>query len=416
MDLQDAGWFGRAFGRFFGRNRLDKGQQAAPHTGSHTPSGVTVTADTALKLSAVWSCVRLRAETVSTLPLHLRTSDGQFATDHPLYRLLHDTPNADMCAAEFWQAVTATQDLWGNAYALIHRNVSGGVVALEPLDADSMTVARSDSGAISYRYNKGGKTTEYAEADMLHFRGFSLDGLVGLSPIRYAAETLGGQLSANDAAQHEFKNRMKAGGFLKTGERILQPEQRARMRQAMAEFSRPENAGNYMILEAGMDVVNSNVRMNPADAQLLESRYFGIEEICRAFGTPPQLIGHTDKASSWASSLDATNMGFLTYSIRPLLVRYEQTIARKLLKPAERGQYSPKFSVEGLLRTDSAARAAFYSQMLQNGVFSRNHVRQLENLPPVEGGDVLTVQVNMTTLDKVGKSNDTQHKNDTDAV
>lgn len=416
-DLQDAGFWGRWMARLTGRHHLDKGSKAAPFTGEHTQSGAAVTANTALKLSAVWACVRLRAETISTLPLHLRTTDGQFAADHPLYSILHDTPNADMCAAEFWQAVSAMQDLWGNAYALIHRNISGGVVALEPLDSEAMTVIRADSGAITYRYIKSGKNTEYPEADILHFRGFSLDGLVGLSPIRYAADTVGGQIDANEAAKHEFKNHLKAGGFLKTGDKILQEEQRARLRQGLAEFGRPENAGKFMILEAGMDVAgSSNIRMNPNDAQLLESRYFGIEEICRAFGVPPQLIGHTDKASSWASSLDSTNMGFLTYCIRPMLVRYEQTIARKLLKPGERSKYSPKFSVEGLLRTDSSARAAFYSQMLQNGVFTRNHVRQLENLPPVEGGDVLTVQVNMTTLDKVGKPHENQHKNDTNAV
>ena len=155
-----------------------------------------------------------------------------------------------------------------------------------------------------------------------------------------------------------------------------------------------------------MDVAGSSVRINPVDAQLLESRYFGIEEICRAFSTPPPLIGHTNKASSWASSMESINMGFLTYAVNPMLVRYEQTITRKLLNPAERSIYRPKFSVEGLLRADSAARAAFYNQMLQNVVMSRNEVRRLENLPPVDGGDVLTVQVNMTTLDKVGSNNE----------
>lgn len=404
-DLESVGFWSRLWAGMTGRHHLGKGNTALPFSGTATPSGTAVTANTALKLSAVWACVRLRAETVATLPLHLRTADGEFATGHPLYGILHDAPNADMCAAEFWQAMTASQDLWGNAYARIHRNGAGGVVALEPLDSETMTVFRTEGGAVGYRYSKSGKAKEYAEDDILHFRGFSLDGLVGLSPIRYAADTLGGQLDANEAAQHEFKNGLKAGGFLKTGDRILNQEQRKELRQSLAAFSKPENAGKFMVLEAGMDLAGGHsIRINPADAQLLESRHFGIEEICRAFGTPPQLIGHTDKASSWASSLETTNIGFLTYSIRPVLVRFEQTVSRKLLKPAERGKYSPKFSVEGLLRADSAARAAFYNQMLQNGVMSRNEVRRLENLPPVEGGEVLTVQVNMTTLDKVGRN------------
>ena len=302
--------------------------------------------------------------------------------------------------------MTVSQDLWGNAYARIFRNSVGNVIALEPMDSESMTVARLEDGALQYRYCKGGKTTKYAETEILHFKGFSLDGLVGLSPIRYAADTLGGQMDANSSAAREFKNGLKAGGFLKTGERVLTEKQRADLKAGLFEFSQPENAGKMMVLEAGMDVAGSSVRINPADAQLLESRYFGIEEICRAFSTPPPLIGHTNKASSWASSMESINMGFLTYAVNPMLVRYEQTITRKLLKPAERSLYRPKFSVEGLLRADSAARAAFYNQMLQNGVMSRNEVRRLENLPPVDGGDVLTVQVNMTTLDKVGSNNE----------
>lgn len=405
-DLQDAGFWARMLSRLTGRHHLDKGSSAAPFRGDSTPSGTAVTAEKALKLSAVWACVRLRAETISTLPLHLRDGDGNIASDHPLYAILHDCPNADMSAVEFWQAMTVSQDLWGNAYARIFRNSVGNVIALEPMDSESMTVARLEDGALQYRYCKGGKTTKYAETEILHFKGFSLDGLVGLSPIRYAADTLGGQMDANSSAAREFKNGLKAGGFLKTGERVLTEKQRADLKAGLFEFSQPENAGKMMVLEAGMDVAVSSVRINPADAQLLESRYFGIEEICRAFSTPPPLIGHTNKASSWASSMESINMGFLMYAVNPMLVRYEQTITRKLLKPAERSLYRPKFSVEGLLRADSAARAAFYNQMLQNGVMSRNEVRRLENLPPVDGGDVLTVQVNMTTLDKLGSNNE----------
>lgn len=156
-----------------------------------------------------------------------------------------------------------------------------------------------------------------------------------------------------------------------------------------------------MILEAGMKVSGaSSIRINPVDAQLLESRYFGIEEICRAFGVPPQLIGHTSKASSWASSLEQTNQGFLTYALNPQLVRYEQTIARKLLLPQDKYKYRPKFSVDGLLRSDVAKRGDFYVKMTQNGLMTRNEARELEDLPastdPAAGK--LTVQMQMVPL------------------
>ena len=347
------------------------------------------------------ACVRLRSETIASLPLHLYDDKKEVASDHPLYAILHDKPNANMSAIEYWQAVIANKDLRGNSYSLIVRS-GNRVISLEPLDVDGMVVERMKDGSLRYEYTTNGVKEVFSEDEIFHFKGFSLDGIRGLSTIAYAADTLGFQIDANKTAQNEFKNGLKAGGFLKTGERTLDDVQRTRLKLSMAEFSRPENTGKNMVLEAGMDYVAAN-RINPQDAQLLESRYFGIEEICRAFNVPPQLIGHTDKASSWASSLEQTNMAFLTYSLRPDLVRLEQLIARKLLTPTERLKYKPRFSVEGLLRADSQARSQFYTTMLQNGVMSRNDVRRLEDLPPVDGGDELTVQLNLTTINQIGK-------------
>ncbi|USE81147.1 phage portal protein [Cupriavidus gilardii] len=379
-------------------------ETVAPFEYAPTESGVTVTPATALKLSAVWACVNLRSATIASLPLHLRAEDRSPATRHPLYTILHDSPNADMTANEFWEMQLASLDMWGNAYARIERNGAGNIVALSPLRPEKVSVKRKASGAISYVVWENGKEVEHPAERVFHLKGFTLDGLVGLSPIQYQAETMGGLVAANRAAAREFLNGLKVGGFLKVGNATLNPQQRELLRSELARFGLPENAGKWMVLEAGMEPAGSHgIKVNPVDAQLLESRYFGIEEVCRAFRVPPQLIGHTDKASSWASSLENTNLGFLTYSLRPTLVRIEQAITKQLLLPAERGQYRPKFSVEGLLRADSAARASFYAQMLQNGVFSRNDVRALEDLPPVEGGDALTVQLNLTTLDRIGE-------------
>lgn len=401
-DLQDAGFWQRFWQRLSGRSRLEKGDKAYPFDAHSTPSGSMVTPETALKLSAVWACVRLRSQTISSLPLHLRDDKKQPAKDHPLYRILGLSPNADMTSCEFWESQIASMDLWGNGCSEIIKD-GRRAVALNPLNPEKTIVSRSKGGEIRYQITSGGKEKEYREDEILHLKGFSLDGLVGLSPIQYAAETMGGLMDANRAAAREFQNGLKTGGFLKTGQNVLTTDQRDRMRNALAEFGRVENAGKWMVLESGMEPASAQgIRMNPIDAQLLESRYFGIEEICRAFGVPPQLIGHTDKASSWASSLESTNLGFLTYSLRPTLVRIEQAITKKLLLPEERDKYRPKFSVEGLLRADSAARASYYATMVQNGIYSRNKVRDLEDEPPVEGGDDLTVQLNLTTIDKVG--------------
>ena len=408
--LNDVGWWERfrSLWRGGGHSRLDKGETTQPFTSGGTPGGNSISANNALKLATVWACVRLRSETIASLPLHLRDENKDLAKDHPLYHILHDNPNSDMTASEFWEAMIASLDLWGNAYALIHRNVVKTVVALDILDPEAMSVSRSKTGEIQYKYDKKGEDGGiYAEDDILHIKGFTVDGLVGLSPIRYQADVIGAQIDANSAANAEFKNNLKAGGFLKTGSTALKKEQRESLRDNLAMFGRPENAGKWMVLEAGMEPASAaHIRINPQDAQLLESRYFGVEEICRTFKTPPQLIYHLDKASSWASSLEQMNLGYLTYSLRPTLVRIEQTISRKLLTAEERKKYRPKFSVEGLLRADSQGRASYYSTMLQNGVLTRNEVRELEDQPAYKGADQLTVQLNLTPIESLGKTDE----------
>lgn len=408
--LNDSNWWSRFRNawRTGGESRLDKGDTSLPFTSGSTPGGNSISAENALKLATVWACVRLRSETIASLPFHLRDEDKELAKDHPLYRILHDQPNADMTASEFWEAMIASLDLWGNAYALIHRNGSKTVVSLDILDPESMSVSRSKTGEIQYKYDKKGEDGgKYHEDDILHIKGFTIDGLVGLSPIRYQADVVGAQIDANNAANAEFKNNLKAGGFLKTGEKVLNTEQRDRLRDNLATFGKTENAGKWMVLEGGMEPASaSHIRINPQDAQLLESRYFGVEEICRTFKTPPQLIYHMDKASSWASSLEQMNLGYLTYSLTPTLVRIEQTVSRKLLTPEERKKYTPKFAVEGLLRADSAGRASYYSTMTQNGIMTRNEVRALEDFPAHAGADQLTVQLNLTPIELLGKNNE----------
>ena len=409
-DLQDTGFWSRFWSRLTGRTQLRKGDTSHPFDSYMSSGGAVVSPETALKLSAVWACVKLRAETISTLPLHLYDSNKKIAKDHDLYRILHDSPNADMCASEYWQIQSACLDLWGNAYSYIARRNNRSVISLEPLFPSEMVKKRSKDGSFEYHYTENGKVKIYNDDEILHFKGFTLDGYVGLSAIQFFAQTIGMQFDANNQAQDWFKNGLKVGGFLETGEQTLTKEQRTSMRNHLSEFSKPENSGKYMILEAGMKLSSaSNIRINPVDAQLLESRYFGIEEICRAFGVPPQLIGHTNKASSWASSLEQTNQGFLTYSLNPQLVRYEQTIARKLLLPHEKYQFRPKFSVDGLLRSNSSARADFYEKMTRNGLYTRNEVRVLEDMPKADdpSADKLMVQMQMVPLgQEQGKPND----------
>lgn len=407
-NLQDTGFFRRLINAFRPQLKLGKGDSIQTTGSAASVSGVVVTPEKALKLAAVWACINLRSGLVSTLPFALRTADKKIATDHPLYDLFRYAPNADMNPCEFWQALMTSVDIQGNAYAEIKRK-NNRVISLEVLDAERMTIKRLKTGVIEYKYNEWDGDRVIAARDVFHLKDFTLDGIVGLSPLTYGSEILGLQINANDTTAFDYKNRFKGrdvmvyNGIGNGSAPILTEEQRDKARKWIQDFTEASEAGKTPLIEAGFSLQNRAPSLSPIDAQLLESRLFGIEEICRCFGVPPQLIGHTSKSSSWASSYENTVLSFQSFVMVPKLTRIEQTIMRRLLSPEERKIYTPKFNTEGLLRASPEKRAGFYTAMVQNGIYSRNHVRDLEDLPAAEGGDELTVQLNMGTLNQAAK-------------
>ena len=362
-------------------------------TGTSTVARKAVTVDSAMQLSAVWACIRLISETVATLPLVLyeTSDDGQrtVAANDPLHPLLLRSPNADNTAVEFWEGVAISLCLFGNAYA--RKEMSGTrLIALTPLAADKMTVSRNNQGALIYRYSGKEAKGDYREDQIFHVRGFGGAGDTGLSPIAFARQTIGTALATDELAGTIFANGARPSGIL-TSEQLLKPEQRKQLRENIVEpFIGSEKAGGIMVLEAGLKY--QTVTMTPEDSQFLQTRAFQVEEICRWFRVPPFMVGHTEKSTSWGSGLEQQLIAFLTFALGPYLRRIEQAVQRSLIAPEARGRLKPEFKVEGLLRTDSAARAGFYTVMVQNGIMTRNEVRRLENLPPMDGGDTLTVQ------------------------
>ena len=259
---------------------------------------------------------------------------------------------------------------------------------------------RLDTGSLKYTYTENGKERVISVRNIMHIRGFGLDGVCGMMPMMAGRDVIGSAMAVEESAAKIFENGIQSSGFL-TSDKALNDEQRERLRDYMVKFTSSRNAGKIMVLEAGLTY--QGVTMNPEDAQMLESRSFSIEEICRWFRVPPYMVGHTTKQSSWASSLEGMNLLFLTHTLRPLLVNIEQEIGRCLLDSDD--EVFAEFSVEGLLRADSAGRAAYYTSALQNGWMSRNDVRRLENMPPIEGGDIYTVQLNLTQLKNLENSN-----------
>ncbi len=373
--------------------------------GTDSASGKTVSQQTALQVSTVWACVRLIAETIATLPIALYrrgSNAAEVAEGHPLHDVISRQPNAEQTPVEFWECVVASLLLHGNAFLLPTRS-AGRVVALEFLLPQCMSVRRRSSGEIEYTYvDLNGQRMTMLEGEVIHIRGFGTDPLQGLSPLAMGRNVFGAAMAADESASKMFANGMKLGGVLST-DQILKKEQRDEIRNSMVQqFTGAVNAGKTMVLEAGMKY--QQVSMTPEDAQMLQTRGFNVEEICRWFRTPPWMVGHSAQgATKWGSGMEQEMIAFLSFTLLPWMKRIEQSINRWLLEPGERREYFAKFNPEGLLRADSAARAAFYSSMVQNGIYTRDDCREKENLPRRGGNaDALTVQSNLLPIDKLG--------------
>lgn len=368
--------------------------------GVRGPAGVTVTPTKAMQLSAVWACVRLISETIATLPLGMyeRTPSGKRpASDHPLHFVIHDQPNPDSTASVFWEAMVASMLLRGagRAEKLMVGNRLAGLRFLSP---DRLTCDRGPDGRKVWRYvEEDGTERVLPQSRVWEVPGFTLDGKNGVSVIAYGASVFGGAIAAEEAASKTFGNGMLQTVYYKIGQ-WLKPEQRKEFkRNVLGAVER----GETPLLEGGTDV--GTVGIKPADSQLLESRAFSVEEICRWFRVDPALVGHGQRDSNWGTGLEQKMIWFLIFTLSPWLKRIEQAIQKDLQTPYDRLRFYPKFTVEGLLRADSSGRANFYTAMVNNGILTRDEVRELEDRPPMGGNAaVLTVQSAMTTLDSLG--------------
>lgn len=390
-------WLGKTIG-------LSDGSFWAAFFGADSASGKNVTAATALNVSACWACVRLLSETVGTIPLNLyeRLPDGQRreASDHPLYDLLHFSPNADQTPAEFWEGRVFGLSLHGNGLARKVIGLKDRIVSLEHIPVDRVQPRWVD-GRLRYRYTWLGKEFDLDERETFHVRGFGDNPYWGLSPIAFGRHSLGNALAADEAAAKMFANGGQPSVIVKT-DKFLTDAQRQNWNKSLEEFKGSQNAGKWMTLEGGFDF--EQLSMNPEDMQMLESRAFNVEDVCRWFRVPPFMIGHTEKSSSWGTGLEQQTIGFLTFALAPYLIRIQQRINKSLLSPSDRRRFYAEFNIEALLRADSAARAAFYAAMTQNGMMTRAEGRRKENLRFIEGSDVLTVQSNLVPLDKLGQA------------
>lgn len=377
-----------------------------------TTSGKPVNERTAMQTTAVYACVRILAEAVASLPLHVYEyqDDGgkKLVHDHPLYYLLHDEPNPEMTSFVFRETLMSHLLIWGNAYAQIIRDGAGRVLGLYPLLPDKMEVQRDDKGNIYYVYSRNSDENptfkEYGNIklkaeDVLHIPGLGFDGLIGYSPIAMAKNAVGMTLACDEYGASFFANGANPGGVLEHPGVLKDP---SKVRESWNSVYRGvSNAHKIAVLEEGMKY--QQIGIPPEEAQFLETRKFQINEIARLYRIPPHMVGDLDKSSF--SNIEQQSLEFVKYTLDPWVIRWEQSLQRSLLLPGEKGKYFIKLNVDGLLRGDYQSRMNGYAVGRQNGWFSANDIREMENMNPIpdeEGGNLYLINGAMTKLADAG--------------
>ena len=371
-------------------------------------SGKSVTAQTAIQLSTVYACVRVVSETVASLPLGVyeATDDGNLkAGDHPLYRLIHDELNAEMTSFVFREVMLAHLLLYGNSYSQIIRSGKNTVVGLYPLLPDHMDVDRDSKGNLTYTYTTSdGKTVVIKPQDILHIPGLGFDGIIGYSPIALEKNAIGLGIASEEYGSKFFSNGARPSGILTHPNTVKNPK--AVRESWNSAYGGSSNSNRVAILEEGMTFTPLSIPNN--EAQFLETRKFQVDEICRIFRVPPHLVGNLEHATF--SNIEHQSIDFAVHTIRPWLVRIEQSMNRALFTDQEKGRFYVQFNIDGLMRGDYKSRMEGYAIARQNGWMSANDIRALENQNPIpkeEGGDAYLVNGNMIPITTAMKAQTT---------
>lgn len=369
-------------------------------TGARVPRGFAYNPDSAMRVSTVAACVRLIADSIASLPCKLyRKSDSggkESASESPLYTTLHDAPNDDQTAFEYWEAVAVNLLLRGNFYA-IKLGTPGRGISLWPVHPDHVRVARDGMRRI-YEVKLAGGTQVFVGGEIHHVMGLSMDGLTGISPIRYHASSIGAAAAFEEHGIRTFQNGAAIRGVLEHPGRFRDKERIEQLRRQWQDtYGGPMNAGKTAILEDGM--VYKALSMTNDDAQWLESRKYQRTEICAIFRVPPHKVGDLERATF--SNIEHQQIEYVTDTLRPWLVRIEQAIKRDLL--ADEPQLYAEFLADALLRGDAQSRTNALHLQFRSGAITLNEWRSLENRNPVPGelGDTHFVPKDLATIEQV---------------
>ena len=362
--------------------------------GPSSATGQSVTIDTALQLSAVYSCVRVKAEDIASLPLILyrRLGDGgkERATDHPLYRILHDQPNPHMTALGFRETMAAHLELRGNAYANIERNADGSVRYMWPLNPTRMDKPMlATDGRLLYRYwLPDGSQAMLTQDEVFHLRGMSFDGINGVSPIQAQRETLGTALAYQEYGTRFFSNNANPSGVLQAKNRLSEEAAKRLSTSWNTAHQGLSNAHRVAVLEEGIEW--KQISISPEDAQYLESKKYSRSEIAGIYRVPPHKIADLERATF--SNIEEMDIDYAKSTIRPMARRWEGQVWMSLLMPSEQPRYMAEFLLDDLLRGKTLERFEAYQKAWW---MTGNEIRERENLNPIDGLDEPLLPVNM---------------------
>lgn len=386
--------------------RLTDGQFWAQHYGGETWAGRPVNEENALNLSAWWRAVRLYADVTGALPMKLYerkdNDDRVVVREHDLATLISLQPNADQTPQEFWGGMAASMAILGNGYAE-KRFMGKRVVALDPLPCDTYPSRKNNrEGNLEYRYIDRGKEEWLPREKVFHVRGFMLGKSdMGLSPLAAGRQGLSIALATDESAGKIFSQGLRMSGFF-TGQGMT-PTQREQFTKTYIDpITGNDASAHYGILPPNFDFKALNI--HPKDAEMLLSRKFNVEEICRFMGMPPIMVGHhAEGQTAWGTGVESIINMWLTLGYNSFLRYIESSINRWLLDPADRGRYYVEYERNALLRIDSAARAEFISKMIQNAQMTPNEGRKTDNRLPMPGGDQLLINSTLVPLTQAGQ-------------
>lgn len=372
--------------------------------------GSTVTPEKAAKNSNVSACVSILADDVGKLPIHtFNKQKKDLGMAHPVAKLLYERPNPFMSAFVFKQTIQGHVGIYGNGIAYIEWGKDGYPAALWPLDPVRTSVALDVStGKLQYRtQNTRGEAFNLQPEDVLHFKAFTKDGIVGIPPWKTLVDELDSQNAIKSFISDFYRNGTLSSGVLKTATK-LNAEAKQKIREEWERLnSGTNNAGHVAVLDVGLDFQQLGMQLD--QAQFLDTQKFGITEVAKVYRVPPHKLAQLDRATY--ANAEAMGLDYIKTTLLPIFTQWEQEINYKLFTDKERASFYVKFNAAAELRGDSTARAGYYRDMLNNGIYTINEIREMEEMDGIgTDGDKHFVSLNYTTLENLGKPIDTPPK------